>query len=693
MNRSISVAAVLFVAAFINCTARAATRKDARPQSSSAASPAHSPAVDRAIRNMFGVREISEAVISPDGRRVAWVESLTGKNGAPSPNSAIYVADWKSADAPQRITAAASGAAAEGELAWSPDSTRIAFFSDASHSGQSQLYVCAPNPGCSPSSVIGQLGAELTQLTHIKGDASAPVWSPDGKTIAFLYIENAPRAAGPLAAETRPEGVIREASYEQRLALVDLATGHLREISPADMYVYEYDWSPDSAKIVATAAHGNGDNNWWIADLCIFDTVHPAAPQSIFKSTTEIQIGTPKWSPDGQSVAFVGGLMSDEGSVGGDVYALPITGGDARDLTPGMKASASSLQWASDSHSIFFSEIADGQTGIASVNIDSGAVSTLYVAGERIGSGFGPGISLSRDGKIAGVVRQSFSNPPELWAGPIGNWKQVTHINSALHPAWGKAETLHWNTDIGQVQGWLLYPLHYDPEKKYGLIVSVHGGPAAANLQGWPTRWSYVDVMSADDFFVLFPNPRGSYGSGEAFTRANVKDFGGGDFRDIMAGVDAALAAVSVDPNRVGITGWSYGGYMSMWAVTQTHRFKAAVIGAGLADWLSYYGENDIDQWMIPYFGATVYDDPAVYAKSGPIQFVKNVQTPSLLVVGDSDGECPTPQSFEFWHALTNYHVPTELVVYPHEGHRFANPAHSRDVIDRAVAWFNKYLQ
>ncbi|MGB6484643.1 MAG: S9 family peptidase [Candidatus Acidiferrales bacterium] len=694
MNRSISVAAVLFVAAFVNCTARAATGKDARPQSSSAASPAHSPAVDRAIRNMFGVREISEAVISPDGRRVAWVESLTAKNGAPSSNSAIYVADWKSASAPERITATQGGAvAAETDIAWSPDSKRLAFFSDAAHVGQSQLYVCMPDPGCHPSFVLLEFGRGLLQLTHIKGDVSAPLWSPDGKAIAFLFIENAPRAAGPLAAETQPEGVIREASYEQRLALVDLATGHLREISPADMYVYEYDWSPDSTKIVATAAHGNGDNNWWIADLCIFDTVHPAAPQSIFKSTTEIQIGTPKWSPDGQSIAFIGGLMSDEGSVGGDVYALPITGGDARDLTPGMKASASSLQWASDSHSIFFSEIADGQTGIASVNIDSGAVSTLYVAGERVGSGFGPGISLSRDGKIAGVVRQSYSNPPELWAGPIGNWKQVTHINSALHPAWGKAETLHWNTDIGQVQGWLLYPLHYDPEKKYGLIVSVHGGPAAANLQGWPTRWSYVDAMSADDFFVLFPNPRGSYGSGEAFTRANVKDFGGGDFRDIMAGVDAALAAVPVDPNRVGVTGWSYGGYMSMWAVTQTNRFKAAVIGAGLADWLSYYGENDIDQWMIPYFGATVYDDPAVYAKSGPIQFVKNVQTPSLLVVGDSDGECPTPQSFEFWHALMNYHVPTELVVYPHEGHRFANPAHSRDVIDRAVAWFNKYLQ
>jgi dipeptidyl aminopeptidase/acylaminoacyl peptidase len=685
MNRSCRVAVILCIASLFCAAAVGATANFPPP-------PKPSPAVEQAMRVMFGVHEISEAVISPDGQRVAWVESLTGKNGAPSPNSAIYIADWKSAT-PQRITAAQSGAAAaEGDLAWSPDGKFIAFFSDAARSGQPQLYLCNPNPGCQPSSVVG-VSHMLSQLTHIKGDASAPLWSPDGKTIAFLYIENAPRAAGPLAAETQPEGVIREASYEQRLALVDLATGQLREISPADTYVYEYDWSPDSAKIVATAAHGNGDNNWWIADLCLLDAVHPAPPQSIFKSTTEIQIGTPKWSPDGQSVAFIGGLMSDEVSVGGDVYTLPITGGEARDVTPGVKATPNSVQWAPDSHSVLFSEITDGQTGIASVNLDSGAISTLYVAGERIGSGFGPTVSLSRDGKIAGVVRQSFSNPPEVWAGPIGRWKQVTHLNSTLHPVWGKAESLHWNTDIGRVQGWLLYPPHYDPAKKYGLIVSVHGGPAAANLQGWPTRWGYVDAMSADGFFVLFPNPRGSYGSGEAFTRANVKDFGGGDFKDILAGVDAAIAAVPVDPNRVGITGWSYGGYMSMWAVTQTNRFKAAVIGAGLADWLSYYGENDIDQWMIPYFGATVYDDPGVYAKSGPIQFVKNAQAPSLIVVGDSDGECPTPQSFEFWRALVNFQVPTELVVYPHEGHMFANPAHSRDVLLRAVAWFNEYLK
>jgi dipeptidyl aminopeptidase/acylaminoacyl peptidase len=156
-----------------------------------------------------------------------------------------------------------------------------------------------------------------------------------------------------------------------------------------------------------------------------------------------------------------------------------------------------------------------------------------------------------------------------------------------------------------------------------------------------------------------------------------------------LSGVDAVLQRYPVDSGRVGIGGWSYGGYMTMWAVTQTNRFHAAVAGAGLANWQSYYGENSIDQWMIPYFGATVYDNPAVYAKSAPISFVKQVKTPTLVVVGERDGECPAPQSYEFWHALKTLGIKTELVVYPNEGHRFVNPEHILDVMKRTVAWFN----
>jgi dipeptidyl aminopeptidase/acylaminoacyl peptidase len=214
------------------------------------------------------------------------------------------------------------------------------------------------------------------------------------------------------------------------------------------------------------------------------------------------------------------------------------------------------------------------------------------------------------------------------------------------------------------VQGWLIYPENFDSSKRYPMIVEIHGGPAGERAASWPSSRFDMSVMAGLGYFVFFPNPRGSYGEGETFTKANVREFGSGDLRDILAGVDAVMSRLPVDGSRIGVTGWSYGGFMTMWTVTQTNRFRAAVAGAGIADWLSYYGQNSIDQWMIPYFGASVYDDPAVYAKSSPITFIKRVKTPTLVVVGERDGECPAPQSFEFWHALNNLQVPTQIVVY-----------------------------
>jgi len=637
------------------------------------------------LRDMFDVHTFKQVAISPDGRRVAWVQRLPGPKGAPSSNSAIYVAGISAPRRTTRITAQHSGLAAareEDNVAWSPDGRRIAFLSDAQTPHQLQLYVVdAAHPSPNPK-----------PLTHFKGFVSHPQWSPDGKVIALLYIENARRLAGPLMPESPDVGVISEAYTEQRLTLVDPATGSTRQITPADMYAYEFDWAPDSRHLVLTAAHGNGDDNWWIANLYAVDAASGAMREIL--ANFGPQMADPRWSPDGRQIAFIGGLMSDEGFTGGDIYTVPVEGGEPRDLAAGMTQNASSLDWAQDSQSILFEAIADGETAINRLNTADGKISEVWHGAERVTDGaFVPSISLSRDRGASAVVRVSFAQPPEVWAGPIGKWTRLTDVNAALHPAWGKAVSLHWTTSIGSVQGWLVYPAHFDPAKKYPMIVVVHGGPAAASMPGWPGRGSYYMALPSRGYFLLLPNPRGSYGEGEKFTRANVKDFGYGDWHDILAGVDKAIQSAPIDPNRLGLTGWSYGGYMTMWGVTQTNRFRAAVAGAGLSDWLSYYGENKIDQWMIPYFGASVYDDPAVYAKSAPINFVKHVSTPTLMVVGQYDGECPAPQSLEFWHALKTFHVPTQLVIYPNEGHMFLNPAHNRDVIRRTISWFNHYLQ
>lgn len=384
--------------------------------------------------------------------------------------------------------------------------------------------------------------------------------------------------------------------------------------------------------------------------------------------------------------------MSDEGFTGGDVVIVAANGGAAHNLTSGASMSASWLAWQSDSQ-ILLSEVVDGGSAIATLSVAEGKLNTLWQGPNVLhAEGNYPDLAVAADGRTAVAIESTWEHAPEVWAGDIGKWQQVTRANANQQRQWGKVESVHWTNDKFQVQGWLLYPQKYDPKRKYPMVVEVHGGPANQRSSAWPSSNFDMSVLSGTGYFVFFPNPRGSYGRGEAFTRANVKDFGGGDLRDVLAGLDAVAAKVPVDTNRIGITGWSYGGFMTMWTVTQTHRFRAAVAGAGIADWLSYYGENSIDEWMIPYFGASVYDDPAVYAKSAPIEFIKNVKTPTLVLVGERDGECPAPQSFEFWHALQTLGVPTKLVVYAGEGHGFRSQKDRLDRMRRTLAWFNEYL-
>ncbi len=666
--------------------------------------------IEEALKGLKRAHSIGQVAIAPDGKRLAWIEDA--KEG-----TEIRVALLDDLKKSQRVTAAARPEqhCHENEIAWSPDAQALVFFSDCAQPGeQKDLYV---------ERLDGQPARRLTEL---QGYVEAPAFSPDGSRVAFLYVPGATRPSGALAAIKPPSGVIGEEGVEiQRVAVaqVDAASEEKQEpaapvlATPANLHVYEFDWRPDSKALAYVAADPPGENNWWVAKLYTqeLDGTPKAilAPAEVVGPLHGLQIAEPRWSPDGKAIAFIGGLMSDQGSTGGDVWIVSAAGGQPRNLTPQRPTSPGWIEWDDDGH-IFVSELAGGNSQLVRMKLQGDRTS------ESVATSFGSPIysipASASDGRMEMSLSStadhsffvfrasSYNSAPEIFAArtvaPAGSrsadWApfgQLSHFNDSVAPAWGKTVSLTWKSDQFNVQGWLMFPLHYDSQKKYPLIVEVHGGPASAEVAHWGGSWGLSpEAFSALGYFVLLPNPRGSFGQGEAFTQANRKDFGYGDLRDILAGVDAVLAQYPVDPRRVGLTGWSYGGFMAMFAVTQTERFKAAVAGAGISDWQSYYGENSIDQWMTPYFGASVYDDPAVYAKSSAINFIKQARTPTLVVVGDRDGECPAPQSYEFWHALRDRHVPTQLVVYPNEGHSFADPAHRRDVLERAVEWFERYM-
>ena len=606
-------------------------------------------------------KRIDEVALSPDATEVGYVAAdkltITNLTGGESHSIAV------------------EGNLAIRNVTWSSDSKHLAFLADL--------------PGDAPSAQLWTSaadGSSLTKHAELKGYAQAPRFSPDGSKLAILFIEGMPRVAGPLQPMTPLAGVIDQKIFEQRLATIDLSNDHLTQVTPSDIYVYEYDWTPDGQSWAATAAHGNGDANWWIARLYLINA-QTGGMREIYKP--KLQLADPRVSPDGKNVAFIEGLMSDEGSTGGDIHVVPIAGGSARNLTPNIKASPYAISWTAPDR-LAFADNVDGNFAFATLNTNSSEIKTLWTGEELAHPASNAWISSGSSELITAIVRQSANTPPEVWAGPLGKWQQITRLNADLKPAWGEMKNIHWMNGNTRVQGWLMLPKDYDPTKKYPLVVSVHGGPSSACASRWDEHG--MGALSALGYFALCPNPRGSYGQGEAFVQGNVKDFGGGDFRDIMSGIDALEKQYPIDPKRLGIRGHSYGGYMTMWAETQTQRFAAAVAGAGLSDWLSYYGLNDIDEWMIPFFGASVYDDPTVYAKSDPMRFVKAVKTPTLILVGDRDGEVPMEQSVEWWHALSTLHVPTKLVVYSNEGHMFLKPADARDYSLRSLEWFEEWF-
>jgi dipeptidyl aminopeptidase/acylaminoacyl peptidase len=613
--------------------------------------------------------------VSPDGRHVASVEGDSPPAGA-SPIRRTLVIRRTDGAAPVAVVLPC-GSATEcwpSSPTWSPDGARLTFALRAPGTHARALYSVGPD------------GGGLIRLLSFDGTINDLRYGRDGR-LAVLATAGATKEVGATQAGAPVTGDLGGPTPEQRIAVV--AGDHLDFVSPPDLFVYEYDWLPDGSGFIGTAAPGDGDNNWWVAKLYDFSPGRSA--RVLFTpSDAQHQIASPRVSRDGRTVAFISGIMSDFGSTGGDVYILPVSGGAARDITPGLLASATSISWGCGDRLLARLLKSDRTQIVALDRSEAATAPEILWSGIQSMAGDEAGLSQGCPSPVTASVHESFTAPPEIEIGPIGAWHDLTRANAGL-TAPVTVRSLTWESDGAKVQGWLLLP-PAPPHGKLALITQVHGGPAAAATPRFIGP-GLDRTLLEHGYAILQPNPRGSFGQGEAFTAGNVRDLGYGDLRDILAGIDAAERAAPIDEARLGLTGGSYGGFMTMWAVTQTRRFKAGVAAAGISDWLSYYGENGIDQWMIPYFGKSAYEDPALYARSSPITFIQNVKTPVFAYVGADDIECPPPQTQEFWHALRDLGVPTSMAIYPGEGHGLRDPAHLADSEARALAWFDRYLR
>jgi dipeptidyl aminopeptidase/acylaminoacyl peptidase len=623
------------------------------------------------IEALVDLDQPSEVEMSPDGNYVAFV---FGPGHKPDPNTpsqkAIYLVEVATRSL-RRFTGSDTGT--NDQPCWSPDSRYLAFRSNRANPCEMQIYLMDVH------------GGEAQALTNLRGYVDAPKWSPDGFWISFLY-----NGTFDLEKRSEPDPIVVDANPAfNRVWRVNVETHVLHPLTPAGCHVFEYAWSPDSKKLVIlTSSHPNPAEGWYAAQLHVVDlatgNVQPLC-------TMPHQIGRITWSPDGASIAFVSGILSDEGNISGEVYVVSSSGGDARCITPGIGYSITWIEWRDEG--ILY----------GGRHIDSAVLGWIDPAtrehrpiskGMYAINGHGPQrVSAARARQFA-TLRDGFNVTPNVYLSSQdnGNWQQLTElpINQEVFPPL-RVENRHWmNPDGTPVHGFLIFPPDYTPGKCYPLVAHVHGGPSWSYVPRYVSPWERL--LTAQGCLVLMPNPRGSWGRGHAYQSANVGDLGGGDWQDINAGIDALIDEGLADPDRLAICGWSYGGYLTAWAVTQTDRFRCAIAGASITSYESNYGVVSNREWQSTMFGSNVYDDYECHRSRSPIAYANRVKTPTLLVHGEKDTLAPVQQAIEFYTALKHFGVPTQLVIYPREPHGFEERAHQIDLYQRIVGWIDQYL-
>jgi dipeptidyl aminopeptidase/acylaminoacyl peptidase len=554
---------------------------------------------------------------------------------------------------------------------WSPDGQRIAFISDREDSPQIYL--------------ISASGGEAVRLTEGKNPIRSFEWSTDGKQIAFLAPEPKTEAEEKKEKDKDDARLVDRDDKRTRLWLIDVESKKVRQLTTGRWQISEAQWTPQGDRLVVSATDkpesDENTNSILIANSTDGVLKEIARPRGPF--------GGIRVSPDGKSLIYSAARV--DGPTPHDIYILPIEGGTSRNLTgQTLDRPVFNVMWRSDG--TVLATCLMGTRSQFCIVKQTGETTKIPTKAPH------PTSFDYRGGRLAFVAEDAV-NAPEVFIDPNSDFagerdvspKKASHFNEGWdHIALIKPEIVRYKSFDGmEIEALLLKPRDYVDGTKVRTVVLVHGGPTGA----WTDSFeSWGQILAARGYAVFYPNIRGSIGYGHRFLEMNRGDWGGGDFKDVMAGVDFLISRGIADPNKLGIAGWSYGGYMAAWAITQTNRFKAAVSGAGMSDLATEFGTEDgpaYDEW----FYGLPYEKPEGFARSSPMTFIKNARTPTLILHGENDRTDPIGQSQMLYRALKRYGVKSDFVVYPREPHGLQEEKHLIDRLNRIVQWFDAHLK
>ncbi len=643
--------------------------------------------------------QITEADLSPDGRHMVYTvqEPLMTEERSELITHLYCVAT--EGGEPIQLT---FGEHSNRCPKWSPDGRYIAFLSTRGEEDKASIYVMRADGGeaWALTPYKKPTGGELTAISQI-------AWSPNGDRIAFLMPEP-PSEEKVTAKQAKDDAILWDVDFDfVHLYVVPFTVGprelpEIQQLTHGHFHLIDFAWLPDGKRVAITHRPTPVDDDWPKTRLAIVPTAmdEQQKPRGQDDLTDIAPLfawgGMPRISPDGEWIACITGEDPPPWGFTNRVVLYPTAGGAPTLLawTPDGQC-AGLIGWSADGQWVYTCELSgvNSQVWALPVTRDPGHAVTTAKTQK------GP-FSINRQGQIA-FVAQDFDQPNALHIlNPATSTKAHAITTPSMPPDWPdaplpKTEALTWQAPDGMtIEGILIYPLGYQSGQRYPLVIQVHGGPAGVYQRQYLGLTSAYNSLGLAErgFCILRANPRGSSGYGKSFRFANYSDWGKGDYEDIMAGVDLLIAQGIADPARMGIVGWSYGGYMTSWVITQTDRFKAACVGAGVTNLMSFNGTADIPGFIPDYFSTEFWDDLAPYQAHSALFNIKGVTTPTLILHGEEDIRVPLSQGRELYNALKRQDVPTKMVIYPRQGHSVAEPRLRMDLQKRITQWLEQWV-